>query len=101
MFSRNASTLFMPYRSTAMLCSRCAAIPQLPGAETPAASRPNILIASSDDQSCLQTSAAGFKAVRTPAFDRVARKGILLRNAFAASPGCSPWQASLLTGRHA
>ncbi len=62
--------------------------------------RPNILIAISDDQSFPHTSAAGCKAVRTPAFDRVAREGILFRNGFAASPGCSPSRASLLTGRH-
>lgn len=62
--------------------------------------RPNILIAISDDQSFLHTSAEGCKAVRTPAFTRVAREGILFRSAFAASPGCSPSRASLLTGRH-
>jgi uncharacterized sulfatase len=62
--------------------------------------RPNILIAISDDQSFAHTSTAGFKAVQTPAFDRVAREGIWFRNGFAASPGCSPCRASLLTGRH-
>ena len=62
--------------------------------------RPNVLIAISDDQSFPHTSTAGFKAVRTPAFDRVAHEGIYFRNGFAASPGCSPSRASLLTGRH-
>jgi N-sulfoglucosamine sulfohydrolase len=90
----------MRYLFTALFCGLCAAVPQLRGADTPAKTRPNILIAISDDQSFLHTSAAGFKAVRTPAFDRVAREGILFRNAFAASPGCSPCRASLLTGRH-
>ncbi len=65
-----------------------------------AASRPNILIAISDDQSFAHTSAAGCKAVSTPAFDRIAHEGVLFRNCFAASPGCSPSRASLLTGRH-
>ncbi len=72
----------------------------LPDASAPPNPRPNILIAISDDQSFLHTSAAGCKAVRTPAFDRVAREGILFRNGFAASPGCSPSRAALLTGRH-
>lgn len=72
----------------------------LPGAPKAHDPRPNILIAISDDQSFAHTSAAGFKALRTPAFDRVAREGILFRNAFAASPGCSPCRAALLTGRH-
>jgi N-sulfoglucosamine sulfohydrolase len=68
-------------------------------AGTPSA-RPNILIAISDDQSYRHTSAAGYKAVNTPAFDRVAREGVLFLNGFAASPGCSPSRAALLTGRH-
>jgi N-sulfoglucosamine sulfohydrolase len=85
---------------TSLLCVLCAAVPQLRGADTPTTKRPNILIAISDDHSFPHTSAAGFKAVRTPAFDRVAREGILFRNAFASSPGCSPSRASLLTGRH-
>jgi len=63
-------------------------------------SRPNILIAISDDQSFAHTSIAGCKSVQTPAFDRVAREGVLFHNCFAASPGCSPSRASLLTGRH-
>ncbi len=62
--------------------------------------RPNILIAISDDQSFPYAGAYGDKAVKTPAFDRVAREGVLFNNAFAASPGCSPSRAALLTGRH-
>ena len=60
--------------------------------------RPNILFVISDDQSYPHTSAYGYKAVSTPAFDRVAREGILLTNAFVASPGCSPSRAALLSG---
>jgi N-sulfoglucosamine sulfohydrolase len=77
----------------------------LPAGVTPAvhaatARRPNILIAISDDQSHAHTSFAGYKAVNTPAFDRVAREGVFFRNAFAPSAGCSPTRAALLTGRH-
>lgn len=61
--------------------------------------RPNILIAISDDHTWLHTSALGFKAVQTPAFDRVAKSGVLFNNCFAGSPGCSPSRAALLTGR--
>ncbi|MEW6304131.1 MAG: sulfatase [Verrucomicrobiota bacterium] len=70
----------------------------LPAAEQSA--RPNILFAISDDQSWLHASAYGYKAVSTPAFDRVAKSGVLFRNAFGASPGCSPCRAAFLTGRH-
>lgn len=62
--------------------------------------RPNILLAISDDQSYPHASAYGYRAVSTPAFDRVARRGVLFTNGFAASPGCSPCRAALLTGRH-
>lgn len=60
--------------------------------------RPNILFVISDDQSYPHTSAYGYKAISTPAFDRVAREGMLLTNAFVASPGCSPSRAALLSG---
>ena len=64
-----------------------------------AADRPNILIAISDDQSYPHTSAYGDAAVSTPAFDRVAKSGVLFRNAFTPAPGCSPMRAAFLTGR--
>ena len=62
--------------------------------------RPNILIAISDDQSYPHASAYGYEAISTPAFDRVARAGVLFRNAFTPAPGCSPMRAALLTGRY-
>jgi N-sulfoglucosamine sulfohydrolase len=65
-----------------------------------AANRPNILLAIADDWCYPHASAYGSKFVRTPAFDRVAREGVLFRNAFTATPGCSPSRAALLTGMH-
>lgn len=64
-----------------------------------AADRPNLLIAISDDQSWPHTSAYGCRFVNTPAFDRIAREGVLFTNAYAGSPGCSPSRAALLTGK--
>lgn len=61
---------------------------------------PNILLAISDDQSYPHAGLYGCQAVKTPSFDRIAREGILFKNAFAAAPGCSPSRASLLTGKH-
>ncbi len=63
------------------------------------AGQPNILIAISDDQSFPHASAYGDTAVSTPAFDRVAKSGVLFRNAFTPAPGCSPMRAAFLTGR--
>lgn len=62
--------------------------------------RPNIFIAISDDVSFPHASAYGSKMVSTPAFDRVAKAGVLFSNAFCPAPGCSPSRAALLTGRH-
>ena len=61
--------------------------------------RPNILIVVADDMSWTHTSISGAKGVNTPAFDSVARAGVLMKNAFSGAPGCSPSRASLLTGR--
>ncbi|MGI9470487.1 MAG: sulfatase family protein [Rubripirellula sp.] len=63
------------------------------------AAPPNILIAISDDHSYPHTSAYGDPAIQTPAFDRVAKSGVLFRNAFTPAPGCSPMRAAFLTGR--
>jgi len=65
-----------------------------------AAERPNILIAISDDQSYPHASAYGAKFLSTPAFDRVAKAGVLFTQAFTPAPGCSPMRAAFLTGRH-
>lgn len=63
-------------------------------------SRPNILVAISDDQSYPHASAYGYQAISTPAFDRVAKSGVLFTNAFTPAPGCSPMRAAFLTGRN-
>jgi uncharacterized sulfatase len=75
-------------------------IPCLAAPPTDTDPRPNILLAISDDQSYPHASAYGYPAVDTPAFDRIAREGVLFTSAFAASPGCSPSRAALLTGRY-
>ena len=62
--------------------------------------RPNILFCISDDQSWLHTGAMGDPVVKTPAFDRVAREGILFANAFCDAPSCAPSRSAILTGQH-
>ena len=61
-------------------------------------SRPNILFVISDDQSWPHTGAYGCNFVNTPAFDRLAREGLLFENAFCNAPQCSPARAVALTG---
>ncbi len=69
-------------------------------APPPAPKPPNILFVIWDDVSYPHTSAYGSKMVSTPAFDRVAKEGVLFNNAFSPAPGCSPTRAAFLTGRH-
>ena len=61
---------------------------------------PNILIAIADDQSYPHTGIYGFSQINTPAFDYVAKNGVLFNNAFVAAPGCSPSRAAMLTGKN-
>jgi len=63
------------------------------------ASRPNILFVLADDMSYPHAGAYGDKVVKTPAFDRVAREGVLFTNSYCASPSCTPSRSAILTGR--
>jgi uncharacterized sulfatase len=61
--------------------------------------RPNILMVITDDQSWLHAGAYGDPHIQTPAFDRIAREGVLFEYAFCAVPSCGPCRRSLLTGQ--
>lgn len=65
----------------------------------PQVQRPNILFCISDDQSYPHTSAYGCTFVKTPAFDRIAKEGILFQNTFVSTPSCCPSRGSLLSGQ--
>lgn len=62
--------------------------------------RPNILFVIADDQSYPHASAYGSSVFRTPAFDSIAKQGVLFTNAFVAAPQCSPSRAAILSGRN-
>ncbi len=62
--------------------------------------RPNILFIIFDDWGWQHAGAYGSTWVKTPHFDRVAREGVLFKNAFTSNPKCSPCRASILTGRN-
>lgn len=61
--------------------------------------RPNILFLLGDDWAWPHASCLGTPGVRTPTFDRLAREGVLFRNAHVAAPSCSPSRAAMLTGQ--
>lgn len=61
--------------------------------------RPNVLMVVTDDQSFPHAGAYGSSMVSTPAFDRVAKEGVLFTNAFVSSPSCCPARGSILSGQ--
>jgi len=67
-------------------------------ATTPA--RPNILFAIADDWSYGHAGSYGCQWVKTPAFDRVAREGILFTHAYTPNAKCAPSRSCILTGRN-
>jgi N-sulfoglucosamine sulfohydrolase len=72
----------------------------VPRARAADSTRPNILFIIFDDWGWQHAGAYGSTWVKTPNFDRVAREGVLFKNAFTSNPKCSPCRASILTGRN-
>lgn len=71
------------------------------------AKRPNILFFFADDwgryssiQGRLEGRGGINDVVRTPNFDRLARDGVLFRNAHVNAPSCTPCRSSLLSGQY-
>ena len=64
------------------------------------AAPPNILFAIADDLSFPHMSAYGTEWVQTPAFDRVARDGLLFNRCYTPNAKCAPSRACILTGRN-
>ncbi len=61
--------------------------------------RPNILLLMSDNQSADHLGCYGDKSVKTPNIDKLAKKGLIFKNAYCSAPSCSPARASMLTGQ--
>jgi N-sulfoglucosamine sulfohydrolase len=77
------------------------------GAESDATPRWNILFVFADDWGRYASAYAGLDGrptvndvIKTPNIDRLAREGVIFRNAFVNSPSCTPCRSSLLSGRY-
>jgi arylsulfatase A-like enzyme len=70
----------------------------LPGG-VDAAGKPNIVFVFADQLRASATGYGGDPNVRTPNLDRLARESVNFRNAVSVCPVCTPYRASLLTGR--
>lgn len=75
--------------------------------ESLAVSRPNIVMCFADDwgryagcYAALDDRPTINSLLKTPVIDRLAREGVLFRNAFVNSPSCTPCRSALLAGRY-
>ena len=64
------------------------------------APRPNVVFVMSDDHAAHAISAYGSRVNETPNLDRLAREGMLFRNAFVTNSICTPSRAAILTGTY-
>lgn len=62
--------------------------------------KPNIVYILTDQWRASATGYAGDPNVRTPNIDRLAQESYNFRNAVSVCPVCTPYRASLLTGRY-
>ena len=63
------------------------------------ARRPNILLAISDDQSWPHAGAYGSGFLKTPAFDRIAKEGMLFTD-YYGQQSCTAGRSAFITGQH-
>ncbi|GAB6187926.1 sulfatase-like hydrolase/transferase [Thermopirellula anaerolimosa] len=68
--------------------------------ESPAPSRPNIILMVSDELGYYELSCMGHPHFRTPHIDRLAAEGIRFTQALAGSSLCAPTRCCLMTGKH-
>ena len=61
--------------------------------------RPNILWFVVDDMSA-NFSCYGETTIQTPHVDRLAREGVMFKNAFVTAPVCSPSRSAMITGMY-
>lgn len=83
----------------ALLIGPAAGVSRAGDAKPQAAARPNILFAIADDWGWPHAGAYGDPVVKTPTFDRLAREGVLFRQAYVSSPSCTPSRGAILTGQ--
>lgn len=85
-------------RLTCFLCTLFAFLALVHPSVATSAGHPNIIVFLADDLGVHFTGCYGNAAVRTPHLDALAKEGLKLTRAFAASPTCSPSRAVLWTG---
>jgi arylsulfatase A-like enzyme len=89
---------FLNRSGTLLACAAAASTPAnviLAAANSP---KPNIVFILADDLGWRDTSLYGSTFCETPNIERLARRGMMFTQAYAANPLCSPTRASIQTG---
>ncbi len=71
------------------------------GNKTTSGTRPNIIFILVDELRYNALSCMGHPFVKTPNIDRLAKEGMLMKNAYITTPVCSPSRATFFTGQYA
>ncbi|MBL9185892.1 MAG: sulfatase [Opitutaceae bacterium] len=69
-------------------------------AESSRAAKPNVLFIAIDDLNDYISPLAHHPGVKTPNFDRLARRSVTFANAHCAAPACHPSRVAVMTGVH-
>ena len=92
-----------------LLLASLAALAALHAADAPKPpdKRPNIVFCFADDWGRYASIYAKVdpglsinQVLKTPVIDRMAREGVLFKNAFVTAPSCTPCRSSLLSGQY-
>jgi len=62
--------------------------------------KPNVILILIDDMGWRDTGFAGNRFIQTPNIDKLAGRGTIFSQAYAAAPNCAPTRACLLTGQY-
>lgn len=67
---------------------------------TTAVAQPNIIVFVADDMATEDCGAYGHPNAKTPNIDRMAKEGMVFKNAYLTCSSCSPSRSSIMTGRY-
>lgn len=90
----------MPQRLPQLVCVFLCLFLLASASELAAAERPNIVLIFADDLGWQETGFSGSDFAETPNLDRLAKQGMVFRQAYAAAGNCAPSRACLLSGQY-